>query len=102
MSTTPSPATPTMTTSTSVLTWTPMTPSAASTTALASRSPPWGSDQTAPLGPWRSRAPTSTDTAAIDRPYADAAVLPVDAHTVRLFLHVLAATVWVGGQLTLA
>jgi putative copper export protein len=29
-------------------------------------------------------------------------VLPVDATTVRLFLHVLAATVWVGGQLTLA
>lgn len=31
-----------------------------------------------------------------------AEVLPVDADTVRLFLHVLAATVWVGGQLTLA
>jgi putative copper export protein len=31
-----------------------------------------------------------------------AVVLPVDAGTVRLFLHVLAATVWVGGQLTLA
>jgi putative copper export protein len=29
-------------------------------------------------------------------------VLPVDASDVRLFLHVLAATVWVGGQLTLA
>jgi uncharacterized membrane protein len=29
-------------------------------------------------------------------------VLPVDLETVRLFLHVLAATVWVGGQLTLA
>ena len=29
-------------------------------------------------------------------------MLPVDATTVRLFLHVLAATVWVGGQLTLA
>jgi putative copper export protein len=29
-------------------------------------------------------------------------VLPVDATTVRLFLHVLAATIWVGGQLTLA
>jgi putative copper export protein len=28
-------------------------------------------------------------------------VLPVTATTVRLFLHVLAATVWVGGQLTL-
>jgi len=28
-------------------------------------------------------------------------VLPVTAATVRLFLHVLAATVWVGGQLTL-
>jgi len=28
-------------------------------------------------------------------------VLPVAAATVRLFLHVLAATVWVGGQLTL-
>jgi putative copper export protein len=29
-------------------------------------------------------------------------VLPVSATTVRLFVHVLAATVWVGGQLTLA
>jgi putative copper export protein len=29
-------------------------------------------------------------------------MLPVSADTVRLFLHVLAATVWVGGQLTLA
>jgi putative copper export protein len=29
-------------------------------------------------------------------------VLPVTATTVRLFLHVLAASVWVGGQLTLA
>jgi putative copper export protein len=29
-------------------------------------------------------------------------VLPVSSATVRLFLHVLAATVWVGGQLTLA
>jgi putative copper export protein len=29
-------------------------------------------------------------------------VLPVDADSIRLFLHVLAATVWVGGQLTLA
>jgi putative copper export protein len=29
-------------------------------------------------------------------------VLPVSWTTVRLFLHVLAATVWVGGQLTLA
>ena len=29
-------------------------------------------------------------------------MLPVDAHTIRLFLHLLAATVWVGGQLTLA
>ena len=28
-------------------------------------------------------------------------MLPVTAETVRLFLHVLAATVWVGGQLTL-
>jgi putative copper export protein len=28
-------------------------------------------------------------------------VLPVDLDTIRLFLHVLAATVWVGGQLTL-
>lgn|SRR5690349_21406742 len=27
---------------------------------------------------------------------------PVDAETLRLFLHVLAATVWVGGQITLA
>jgi putative copper export protein len=29
-------------------------------------------------------------------------MLPVDAASIRLFLHVLAATVWVGGQLTLA
>jgi putative copper export protein len=29
-------------------------------------------------------------------------MLPVHAATVRLFLHVLGATVWVGGQLTLA
>ncbi len=29
-------------------------------------------------------------------------MLPVTATTVRLFLHVLAATVWVGGQITLA
>ena len=29
-------------------------------------------------------------------------MLPVSIHTVRVFLHVLAATVWVGGQLTLA
>lgn len=29
-------------------------------------------------------------------------MLAVHWHTVRLFLHVLAATVWVGGQLTLA
>jgi putative copper export protein len=29
-------------------------------------------------------------------------VIPVTVTTVRLFLHVLAATVWVGGQLTLA
>jgi putative copper export protein len=29
-------------------------------------------------------------------------MLPVNANTIRLFLHVLAATVWVGGQLTLA
>lgn len=29
-------------------------------------------------------------------------MLPVTWETVRLFLHVLAATVWVGGQLTLA
>ena len=29
-------------------------------------------------------------------------MLPVDAAVIRLFLHVLAATVWVGGQLTLA
>lgn len=29
-------------------------------------------------------------------------MLPVDTDTIRLFLHVLAATVWVGGQLTLA
>ena len=27
---------------------------------------------------------------------------PVDLETIRLFLHVLAATVWVGGQITLA
>lgn len=29
-------------------------------------------------------------------------MLPVDLETLRLFLHVLAATVWVGGQLVLA
>jgi putative copper export protein len=29
-------------------------------------------------------------------------VLPVHAATIRLFVHVLAATIWVGGQLTLA
>lgn len=29
-------------------------------------------------------------------------MLPVDLDTIRLFLHVLAATVWVGGQITLA
>jgi len=29
-------------------------------------------------------------------------VLKVDVESVRLFLHVLAATIWVGGQLTLA
>jgi putative copper export protein len=29
-------------------------------------------------------------------------MLPVDLETARLFLHVLAATVWVGGQITLA
>lgn len=29
-------------------------------------------------------------------------MLPIDLHAVRIFLHVLAATVWVGGQLTLA
>ncbi len=29
-------------------------------------------------------------------------MLPVNWDTIRLFLHVLAATVWVGGQLTLA
>jgi putative copper export protein len=29
-------------------------------------------------------------------------MLPVTSDTIRLFLHVLAATVWVGGQLTLA
>ena len=29
-------------------------------------------------------------------------MLSVDAETIRLFLHVLAATIWVGGQLTLA
>ena len=29
-------------------------------------------------------------------------MLPVTAQTIRLFLHVMAATVWVGGQLTLA
>lgn len=29
-------------------------------------------------------------------------MLPIGEHQIRLFLHVLAATVWVGGQLTLA
>lgn len=33
---------------------------------------------------------------------ASAPMLPVDADTIRLFLHVTAATIWVGGQLTLA
>ncbi len=32
----------------------------------------------------------------------DERVLPVDLEIVRLFLHVLAATIWVGGQLVLA
>ena len=31
-----------------------------------------------------------------------ATLLPITADTVRIFLHVIAATVWVGGQLTLA
>ncbi len=30
------------------------------------------------------------------------AMLPVDLETIRLFLHILAATVWVGGQIVLA
>ena len=34
--------------------------------------------------------------------YDPGAMLPVTTSTIRLFLHVLAATVWVGGQLTLA
>ena len=29
-------------------------------------------------------------------------MLPIDASTIRVFLHVVAATIWVGGQLTLA
>ena len=29
-------------------------------------------------------------------------MLAINSHTIRLFLHVIAATVWVGGQLTLA
>lgn len=29
-------------------------------------------------------------------------MLPLESDTIRIFLHVLAATVWVGGQLTLA
>jgi putative copper export protein len=29
-------------------------------------------------------------------------MLPITASTIRVFLHVLAATIWVGGQLTLA
>jgi putative copper export protein len=37
-----------------------------------------------------------------DLPREGGALLPVGWDTVRLFLHVLAATVWVGGQLTLA
>ena len=32
----------------------------------------------------------------------DGGVLPIDLEIVRLFLHVLAATIWVGGQLVLA
>jgi putative copper export protein len=33
---------------------------------------------------------------------ASVGVIPVDLEALRLFLHVLAATVWVGGQITLA
>jgi putative copper export protein len=44
----------------------------------------------APAGPPRRRS------------WNDDGVLPVSWDTVRLFLHVLAATVWVGGQLVLA
>ncbi len=29
-------------------------------------------------------------------------MLAVDSHAIRMFLHILAATIWVGGQLTLA
>lgn len=29
-------------------------------------------------------------------------MLPISLHTLRLFVHLLAATIWVGGQLTLA
>ncbi|GIU84023.1 MAG: hypothetical protein KatS3mg008_0798 [Acidimicrobiales bacterium] len=37
-----------------------------------------------------------------DRAVACPTVLPVSDSTVRIFLHVLAASVWVGGQLTVA
>jgi putative copper export protein len=39
---------------------------------------------------------------AIIPPWQHQGVLDVDVDTVRVFLHVLAATIWVGGQLTLA
>ena len=45
---------------------------------------------------------TETHDHAGTRPDALITVLDVTLQTVRLFLHVLAATVWVGGQLSLA
>jgi putative copper export protein len=44
----------------------------------------------------------ATTTRRDDVPNTTSAVLPITAASIRLFLHVLAATVWVGGQLTLA
>jgi len=46
--------------------------------------------------------PPATITRQDDVPSVTSAVLPITATSIRLFLHVLAATVWVGGQLTLA
>lgn len=45
---------------------------------------------------------TTAPAAARDGRVTLAGVKPVDIDTVRLFLHVLAATVWVGGQIALA
>src|SRR3954462_6476385 len=51
-----------------------------------------------PRGRTRSRSRRRSSPTSRDR----SCVIGVDLDTVRLFLHVLAATVWVGGQITLA